>query len=115
MTARFRDAPDRAVRHASVPLLLAAATTAVGLLSLGFSDLHPVQLFGVFSAVGVVIGSAAHFLLLPAAFAGADACRICASPSQDLRRGEFRVAPGSFSGPRTLGRFALGPRVVDRV
>jgi predicted RND superfamily exporter protein len=63
------DAPDRAVKHAAVPLLLAAGTTALGLLSLGYSDLRPIRLFGLFSAVGVLIGAAAQFLLLPSAMA----------------------------------------------
>lgn len=62
-----QEAPGHAVAHAAVPLLLAAVTTAIGLLSLGYSDLNPIRLFGVFSAVGVAIGSAAQFLLLPAA------------------------------------------------
>jgi predicted RND superfamily exporter protein len=64
-----RKAPDVAVRHAALPLALAAVTTVLGLLSLGYSDLSPIQQFGVFSAVGVAIGSAAQFLLLPAALA----------------------------------------------
>jgi hypothetical protein len=38
----------------------------LGLLSLGYSDLSPIRLFGVFSAVGVAIGATAQFLLLPA-------------------------------------------------
>jgi predicted RND superfamily exporter protein len=61
------EAPGWAVSHAATPLLLAAATTALGLLSLAYSDLHPIRLFGIFSAVGVAIGSAAQFLILPAA------------------------------------------------
>ncbi len=62
-------APGRALAHAAVPLSLAASTTVLGLLSLGYSDLNPIRMFGVFSAVGVVLGSAAQFLVLPAAFA----------------------------------------------
>lgn len=62
-------APAQAVRHAAVPLVLAAVTTAVGLLSLCYSELTPIRLFGVFSAIGVIIGSLAQFTLLPAAFA----------------------------------------------
>jgi predicted RND superfamily exporter protein len=64
-----RGAPDRAVRHAAVPLLLAAGTTALGLLSLCYSELNPIRMFGAFSAIGVLIGSATQFLLLPAALA----------------------------------------------
>ena len=62
-----QEAPGRAVSHAAVPLLLAAITTVLGLLSLIYSDLSPIRLFGIFSAIGVAIGSAAQFLLLPAA------------------------------------------------
>ena len=41
----------------------------VGLLSLCYSELTPIRLFGVFSAIGVVIGSLTQFTLLPAALA----------------------------------------------
>ena len=61
-----QQAPGKAVAHAAVPLLLAASTTVLGLLSLGYSDLNPIRMFGVFSAVGVVLGSAAQFFVLPA-------------------------------------------------
>jgi predicted RND superfamily exporter protein len=61
------EAPGKAVSHAALPLLLAAATTMLGLLSLSYSDLNPIRMFGVFSAVGVAIGSATQFLILPAA------------------------------------------------
>ncbi len=63
------EAPGKAVAHAALPLALAAITTAVGLLSLCYSELRPIRLFGVFSAIGVVIGSLTQFTLLPAAFA----------------------------------------------
>jgi len=63
------EAPGKAVAHAFLPLVLAAVTTILGLLSLGYSDLNPIILFGVFSAIGVAIGSLAQFVLLPAALA----------------------------------------------
>jgi predicted RND superfamily exporter protein len=56
----------QAVRHAALPLGLATATTAVGLLSLWFSDLLPIRLFGLFSAIGVVVALALQLVLLPA-------------------------------------------------
>jgi predicted RND superfamily exporter protein len=62
-----REAPRRAVSHAAKPLILAAITTILGLLSLSYSDLNPIRTFGIFSAVGVAIGSASQFWLLPAA------------------------------------------------
>ncbi len=56
----------QAVRHSALPLGLATATTAVGLLSLWYSDLLPIRLFGLFSAVGVVVALALQLVLLPA-------------------------------------------------
>lgn len=58
-----------ALAHAALPLGLAAGTTAVGLLSLLYSDLAPIRLFGIFSAVGVVIALLMQFVLLPALLA----------------------------------------------
>ncbi|HEY2410693.1 MAG TPA: MMPL family transporter [Pirellulaceae bacterium] len=58
-----------AVRHAALPLGLATATTAVGLLSLWFSDLAPIRLFGLFSAIGVGVALAMQLVLLPALLA----------------------------------------------
>jgi uncharacterized protein len=56
----------QAVRHAALPLGLATATTAVGLLSLWFSDLAPIRLFGLFSAIGVGVALTLQLALLPA-------------------------------------------------
>jgi uncharacterized protein len=47
-------AADRALKHAWLPLALATGTTAVGLASLGVSELTPIQMFGIFSGLGVV-------------------------------------------------------------
>jgi hypothetical protein len=55
-----------AVEHAALPLGLATATTAVGLLSLWFSDLAPIRLFGLFSAIGVAVALMLQVGLLPA-------------------------------------------------
>jgi uncharacterized protein len=60
-------APGRAVKHAMLPLGLATVTTSVGLMSLIYSELVPIQLFGIFSAIGVVIGFILLVFLLPAA------------------------------------------------
>ena len=62
---RAHGAIGHAVRHAALPLSLAAGTTAVGLLSLLYSDLLPIRLFGVFSAIGVGIALVMQFVLLP--------------------------------------------------
>ncbi len=55
-----------ASKMASTPCLFATATTAIGLLSLLSSDLTPARDFGIYSAVGSVIGVGAVLYLLPA-------------------------------------------------
>jgi predicted RND superfamily exporter protein len=61
-------APGRALIHAALPLGLATGTTAIGLLSLCYSELVPIQLFGLYSAIGVVASLLLLCLFLPAAF-----------------------------------------------
>jgi hypothetical protein len=53
-------AAGRAIRHAWLPLALATGTTGIGLASLAISELVPIKLFGIFSALGV----AASFVVL---------------------------------------------------
>jgi predicted RND superfamily exporter protein len=55
-----------AIRQAKLPLSLAASTTAVGLVSLWYSDLAPIRMFGLFSAVGVLLSLAMQLIGLPA-------------------------------------------------
>ncbi len=73
-----------AVKHAALPLGLATATTAVGLLSLWFSDLLPIRLFGLFSAVGVMLALALQLTLLPALLTMWPAGRPAAHPQADF-------------------------------
>lgn len=61
-------APSRALRHAALPLGLATSTTAIGLVSLLTSELIPIQLFGLYSAIGVVVSLVPLCFFLPAAF-----------------------------------------------
>ena len=61
-----QDAPEHALAHAALPLSLATGTTAVGLLSLVYSELVPIKLFGIYSAIGVVVSVVLLFLFLPA-------------------------------------------------
>ncbi|QDT67283.1 Multidrug resistance protein MexB [Planctomycetes bacterium MalM25] len=58
-------AVERAVKVAWGPCLLAAITTAVGLGSLGASDILPIQKFGIFSAIGVLVAVLLLFSILP--------------------------------------------------
>lgn len=60
-------AAEKAIHHARLPLALATGTTAVGLISLCYSELVPIQLFGIFSAIGVVVSLLLLFFFLPAA------------------------------------------------
>lgn len=48
-------AVDKTVRAAWLPLALATGTTAVGLASMCITELVPIRLFGIYSAIGVVI------------------------------------------------------------
>ena len=59
-------AVERAVKDAWLPCVLAAITTAIGMLSLATSPLVPVRDFGVYSAVGCVILLAVVLYGLPA-------------------------------------------------
>ncbi len=63
----LRGAPQRAIRHAITPCLLAAVTTALGLISLCTSNLIPIRNFGIYSAIGVLATLIIMFTYLPAA------------------------------------------------
>lgn len=107
------EAPGKAVAHAAVPLVLAAVTTALGLLSLCYSELTPIRLFGSFSALGVVIGSLAQFLLLPAALA---VWMPQPRPHRDgAHGGQADVASRLALFPRLGERMAAHPNLVAAV
>lgn len=60
-------APEKAILHAWLPLTLATATTSVGLWTLCYSELVPIQLFGFYSGVGVLVSALLLFFHVPAA------------------------------------------------
>ena len=60
-------AAGRAVHHALLPLSLATGTTAVGLATLAISELVPIRMFGIFSALGVVTSFIILVTFMPAA------------------------------------------------
>lgn len=60
-------APDKAILHAWLPLMLATATTSVGLWTLCYSELVPIKMFGFYSGVGVVVSALLLFFHVPAA------------------------------------------------
>ena len=60
-------AAGRAVHHALLPLSLATGTTAVGLATLAISELVPIRMFGIFSALGVMTSFIILVTFMPAA------------------------------------------------
>ena len=58
---------EKALSQGWKPCTLAALTTALGLCSLGWSDIAPIKKFGMFSAMGVLFTLALMFTFLPAA------------------------------------------------
>ena len=65
LEAGMDGAPLRAVRYGWMPCVLAATTTGLGLLSLLVSFLLPIRKFGTFAALGLAVGMAVLFLVLP--------------------------------------------------
>jgi len=65
-TGVVEGAAGRAVHHALLPLTLATGTTAVGLATLAVSELVPIRMFGIFSAVGVVLSFLILVFFMPA-------------------------------------------------
>jgi len=66
-TGVVEGAAGRAVHHALLPLTLATGTTAVGLATLAVSELVPIRMFGIFSAIGVVVSFLILVFFMPAA------------------------------------------------
>ena len=60
-------APIRAMAAGWTPCALSAVTTALGLISLRVSNILPVRMFGIYSAVGILASLVLLFGLLPAA------------------------------------------------
>ena len=58
-------APLRAIAAGWLPCTLTAATTAVGLGSLALSEVVPVKMFGIYSALGVMASLPVLFVFLP--------------------------------------------------
>ena len=55
-----------AIRDGSFPVLLSSITTAIGLMSLASSQIKPIQYFGIYSALGVLMSVPIVLLTLPA-------------------------------------------------
>lgn len=62
----FDGAPDRTIRAAWLPLALATGTTAIGLVSMMITNLVPIRMFGLYSAIGVLISFVVVCFYVPA-------------------------------------------------
>lgn len=97
----------RAMANGWLPCVLAATTTALGLASLAVSDVGPVRVFGVISAVGILATVALLLLLLPGAMG--------LWPVE--ARGSYKTAetdPANSRSKRPRGWLASLPEVVCR-
>ena len=63
-----QEAPGEALRVALWPTCIATATTGLGLVSLGISDVVPLSRFGLYAALSVLVGSAIVMLYVPIHF-----------------------------------------------
>jgi predicted RND superfamily exporter protein len=61
------EAPVQALLHGWRPCTLASGTTAMGLLSLGVSEIVPVKMFGIYSSAGMLASLATVLVVLPVA------------------------------------------------
>ena len=105
-------APGIAIRMGAKPALLCSVTTALGLLSLCWSDLTPIRKFGLYSAIGVMQILVVLFLFLPAALYMFPAAHHRLSKSERRRRNDFVETKTNDSNPinrvwDTLGRWVI--------
>ena len=70
---RLRELGDRAkavratMEHMTLPVVMTSLTTAVGFISLAFTDIEMIQKFGIFVAVGVMAAMIFSLTFIPAA------------------------------------------------
>ena len=55
-----------AIRDGCFPVLLSSVTTAIGLMSLASSQIKPIQYFGIYSALGVLMSVPIVLIVIPA-------------------------------------------------
>ncbi len=59
-------AADQALKAGALPVALSSITTAIGLASLSASQVTPIRMFGIYSAIGIVASLPIILLLMPA-------------------------------------------------
>ena len=57
---------DHALRAGAIPVALSSITTAIGLASLGASQVTPIRMFGIYSAIGIIASLPIMLLVMPA-------------------------------------------------
>lgn len=57
---------DYALRAGALPIALSSITTAIGLASLAASQVTPIRMFGIYSAIGIVASLPIMLLVMPA-------------------------------------------------
>jgi predicted RND superfamily exporter protein len=87
-------AAGKALHHAALPLSLATGTTAVGLLTLCYTELIPIRTFGFYSAVGVVVSTVLLVFYIPAAL--------------ELWKPKLKLKPGSHSEDEPVDQLVRG-------
>ncbi|MDZ8119717.1 efflux RND transporter permease subunit [Pontiella agarivorans] len=98
---RGDDAVQNAVKNVWKPCVFTAAMTAVGLLSLCFSPVPAVQLFGLFAAIGVLLSVVFGFTLLPTALSWTPP-RPAADNPTGMRRFLLLLAAWPARYPKTI-------------
>ena len=118
-------AADRALAHAWIPLGLATGTTGIGLLSLAVSELNPIRMFGMYSALGVAVAFAMLCTYMPSMLAmwpqaarrKAEAAAACdhRSPARWQAAGYWIVRHGRWVTLGCLAVMAVGLYGLSKV
>ena len=61
-----RMSADLALKAGAVPIFLSSLTTAIGMGSLATSQIQPIRMFGIYSAIGILVSLPIILLLMPA-------------------------------------------------
>lgn len=96
----YEGAPDRTARNAWLPLALATGTTSIGLASMMITNLVPIRLFGLYSAIGVIISFAVVIFYVPSMLQFFPVPKIADA-------GERRFDPGMSPKWRHVGEFII--------
>ncbi len=97
-----REAVLEVLRRLGMPVLLTGITTAIGLASLGTSDVPAVRQFGLFAALGVTVSLLLNLTVLPAVLAWIPLPRSAPRSAGLTVSGLIQVANWSVNRPRAV-------------